>query len=48
VCNPSTRQAFFCIPHRPNEVTSRERVNTAIVIVQKGYVTTKQIEDEFT
>jgi hypothetical protein len=40
--------AFFCIPDRPSHMNARERVNTAIVTVLKGEVTTKQVEDVFT
>jgi hypothetical protein len=41
-------QALFCIPDRPSDSNARERVNTTIVKVVKGVVTSKQIEDEFT
>jgi hypothetical protein len=40
-------QAFFCIPDRPSESNVRERINTVVVNVLKGMVTSKQIEDEF-
>jgi hypothetical protein len=41
-------QAFLCIPDRPLESNARERVNTVIITVIKGTVTSKQLEDEFT
>jgi hypothetical protein len=42
----SPSQAFFAIPDRPSKSNARERVNTAIITVLKGSVTTKHIEDE--
>jgi hypothetical protein len=41
-------QSFFCILDCPSQANAKERVNTAIVKVLKGVVTTKMIEDEFT
>jgi hypothetical protein len=41
-------QAFLCILDRPLESNARERVNTVIITVIKGTVTSKQLEDEFT
>jgi hypothetical protein len=35
------RLAFFCIPNRPSQNHSRERVNTIISIVLKGSITVK-------
>jgi hypothetical protein len=35
------------IPRCPSEVNARERINTAVVIILKGDVTAKLIEDEF-
>jgi hypothetical protein len=43
----SPAQAFFAIPDRPCETNARERVNMAIITMLKGYVTAKQIENEF-
>jgi hypothetical protein len=40
--------AFLCILDRPFESNARERVSTAIIIVLKGEITSKQLEDEFT
>jgi hypothetical protein len=41
-------QAFFYILDRPCESNARGRVNTTIVIVLKGNVIAKQVEEEFT
>jgi hypothetical protein len=41
-------QTFFCIPYRPSLVNARERIDTAMVTVLNGEVTSKQIEDELT
>jgi hypothetical protein len=44
----SDGQAFFVIPRCASEVNARERINTAVVTILKGEVTTKLIEEEFT
>jgi hypothetical protein len=41
-------QGFFLIPDRPSKTNVHERINTAVVTVLKGSVTSKQIENEFT
>jgi hypothetical protein len=41
-------QGFLCIPDCPSETHARERATTAVVIVLKGVVTPRQIEEEFT
>jgi hypothetical protein len=41
-------QGFLCIPDIPSEQNARERINTIVVTMIKGVVTTKQIKEEFT
>jgi hypothetical protein len=41
-------QAFFVIPNCPTEMNARERINTTVVNVLKGNVTSRLIEEEFT
>jgi hypothetical protein len=48
MCYPSPWTGIFCIPDRPSETNVRERVNTTVVKVVKGVVTSKKVEDEFT